>query len=123
MGKLLHWFVMEQINIDMVSFPHTVLPLSYGYSLLLTFLFAFIVNLVMFQKLDKINMAESLKSIERAKQPRPVMDVTGRGFVRDAAERLDGCLLSAKVVRAGAVGRSGKIFTKVMTIFILPDLF
>ena len=64
MGKLLHWFVMEQINIDMVSFPHTVLPLSYGYSLLLTFLFAFIVNLVMFQKLDKINMAESLKSIE-----------------------------------------------------------
>ena len=33
-------------------------------SLLLTFLFAFIVNLVMFQKLDKINMAESLKSIE-----------------------------------------------------------
>ena len=64
LGKLLHWFVMEQINIDMVSFPHTVLPLSYGYSLLLTFLFAFIVNLVMFQKLDKINMAESLKSIE-----------------------------------------------------------
>ena len=64
LGKLLHWFVMEQINIDMVSFPHTVMPLSYGYSLLLTFLFAFIVNLVMFQKLDKINMAESLKSIE-----------------------------------------------------------
>ena len=64
LGKLLHWFVMEQINIDMVSFQHTVLPLSYGYSLLLTFLFAFIVNLVMFQKLDKINMAESLKSIE-----------------------------------------------------------
>ena len=64
LGKQLHWFVMEQINIDMVSFPHTVLPLSYGYSLLLTFLFAFIVNLVMFQKLDKINMAESLKSIE-----------------------------------------------------------
>ena len=64
LGKLLHWFVMDQINIDMVSFPHTVLPLSYGYSLLLTFLFAFIVNLVMFQKLDKINMAESLKSIE-----------------------------------------------------------
>ena len=64
LGKLLHWFVMEQINIDMVSFPHTVLPLSYGYSLLLTFLFAFIVNLVMFGKLDKINMAESLKSIE-----------------------------------------------------------
>ena len=52
LGKLLHWFVMEQINIDMVSFSHTVLPLSYGYSLLLTFLFAFIVNLVMFQKLD-----------------------------------------------------------------------
>ena len=64
LGKLLHWFVMEQINIDMVSFPHTVMPLSYGYSLLLTFLFAFIVNLVIFQKLDKINMAESLKSIE-----------------------------------------------------------
>ena len=64
LGKLLHWFVMEQINIDMVSFPHTVLPLSYGYSLLLTFLFACIVNAAMFGKLDDINMAESLKSIE-----------------------------------------------------------
>lgn len=64
LGKWLHWFVMEQINIDMVSFAQIIRPQSYLYSFILTFLFACIVNIVMFGKLDKINMAESLKSIE-----------------------------------------------------------
>ena len=64
LGKWLHWFVMEQINIDMVSFAQVIRPQSYLYSIALTFVFACIVNLVMFGKLEKINMAESLKSIE-----------------------------------------------------------
>ena len=64
LGKLLHWFVMEQINIDMVCFQAVVQPVSYLYSFALTFLFACIVNAAMFGKLDDINMAESLKSIE-----------------------------------------------------------
>ena len=48
----------------MVCFQAVVQPVSYLYSFALTFLFACIVNAAMFGKLDDINMAESLKSIE-----------------------------------------------------------
>ena len=64
LGRWLHWFVMEQINIDMVCFARIIRPQSYLYSIALTFLFACIVNAVMFFKLERINMAESLKSVE-----------------------------------------------------------
>ena len=64
LGKWLHWFVMYNINIDMISFKTTIAPASYVWSLLLTFVFAMLVNGVMYFKLEKINMAESLKSIE-----------------------------------------------------------
>lgn len=64
LGKWLHWFVMYHIKIDMISFKTTIAPLSYLWSLLLTFVFAMFVNGIMFFKLEKINMAESLKSIE-----------------------------------------------------------
>ena len=64
LGKLLHWFIMYNINIDMISFKNYVSPGSYVWSFLLTFVFAMFVNGFMFFKLEKINMAESLKSIE-----------------------------------------------------------
>ena len=64
LGRWLHWFVMEQINIDMVCFAQIIRPQSYLYSIALTFLFACIVNAVMFFRLERINMAESLKSVE-----------------------------------------------------------
>ena len=64
LGKWLHWFVMYQVNIDMLSFKTVILPVSYLWSLVLTFVFALLVNAVMYFKLEKINMAESLKSIE-----------------------------------------------------------
>lgn len=64
LGKWLHWFVMYQVNIDMLSFKTMILPVSYFWSLLLTFVFALMVNAFMYFKLEKINMAESLKSIE-----------------------------------------------------------
>ncbi|MDE6844601.1 MAG: FtsX-like permease family protein [Lachnospiraceae bacterium] len=64
LGKWLHWFIMYNINIDMISFKTYVSPLGYGLSFLLTFFFAMFVNGIMFFKLEKINMAESLKSIE-----------------------------------------------------------
>lgn len=64
LGKWLHWFVMYNINIDMISFKTVILPVSYLWSLLFTFGFALLVNGLMFFKLEKINMAESLKSIE-----------------------------------------------------------
>jgi ABC-type antimicrobial peptide transport system, permease component len=64
LGILLHKFVMSKIIVDMVYFNETIKPMSYVYSMLLTLLFTFLVNLVMRRKLDTINMAESLKSVE-----------------------------------------------------------
>ena len=64
LGKWLHWFVMYNINIDMISFKTLIEPVSYLWSFVLTFVFAMLVNGLMFFKLEKINMAESLKSIE-----------------------------------------------------------
>ena len=64
MGRLLHAYVMHQINIDLMCFDVRVTFLSHLISFALTFIFALIVNFVMFFKLEHINMAESLKSIE-----------------------------------------------------------
>ena len=64
LGRLLHAYVMAQIRIDMMHFEVRVAPLSYLFSFALTFVFAAVVNAVMYRKLQKIPMAESLKSIE-----------------------------------------------------------
>lgn len=64
LGTWLHRFVMERIQIDLLSFDIHISPLSYVIAFAGTFLFAFIVNLVMKRKLDKISMTESLKSVE-----------------------------------------------------------
>ena len=64
LGVLLHKFVMAQIVVDLVSFRTEIYPASFVISALLTFVFNFIVNLFMEIKLEKINMAESLKSVD-----------------------------------------------------------
>ena len=64
LGILLHRFVMAQIRVDLVDFSVSIAPESYLYSILLTFLFTVAVNLFMQIKLERINMAESLKSVE-----------------------------------------------------------
>lgn len=64
LGKYLHAFVMGEIRIDMVSFDVRITGLSYLYSILLTFIFTWLVNRMMRGKLNKINMAESLKSVD-----------------------------------------------------------
>ena len=64
LGKLLHGFVMEQIKIDAVSFDVQVLPASYFCSVLLTLVFAWIVNRMMRKKINEISMTESLKSVD-----------------------------------------------------------
>ena len=64
LGKALHAFVMAQIKVDMVIFDVRVAALSYVISVALTLLFAWLVNLFMLRKIDRINMAESLKTIE-----------------------------------------------------------
>lgn len=63
-GKWFHRFVMGEIQIDMVSFNVQINAVSYLFSVLLTMGFAWIVNCMMTGKLERINMAESLKSID-----------------------------------------------------------
>lgn len=64
MGVFLHRYVMYRVDIDMITFDVRILPWSYAKSVLLTFLFMVIVDIAMYVKLERINMAESLKSIE-----------------------------------------------------------
>lgn len=63
-GVLMHSFVIQTVEVDMAMFGRTVEPLSFVYSALLTLLFAVIVDLVMYPKLKKIDMVESLKSVD-----------------------------------------------------------
>lgn len=64
LGKLLLKFVMSQIKIDLVWFKAIAVPSSYWLSIGLTLLAAFVVSFIFFFKLEKINMAEALKSVE-----------------------------------------------------------
>lgn len=64
LGKLFHAFVMAQVKVDQVSFDVRILPESYLYSVLLTFVFAVVINLFMTGKLERINMTEALKSVD-----------------------------------------------------------
>ena len=64
LGVLLHRFVMAQIIVDMVHFKVVIHRESYVYSIIMTFLFTFLVSLLMRRKLENIDMAQSLKSVE-----------------------------------------------------------
>ena len=64
LGKLMLLFVMDQIKIDMVWFKAMVEPISYIWAIALTLLSAVVVDFIFYFRLDKINMAEALKSVE-----------------------------------------------------------
>jgi len=64
MGMLLHHNVIITVEVDMLMFGRNINLSSYIYSFLLTILFSIFVNFVMYFKLKKINMVESLKSVE-----------------------------------------------------------
>ena len=55
---------MHKVDIDLMSFDVHVKAVSYLLSILLTFAFTWIVNRIMTGKLENINMAESLKSVD-----------------------------------------------------------
>ena len=57
-------FVMMHLKIDMVWFSTRLNFMSYVYSVLLTLLCAAVVDFIFYFLLDKINMAEALKSVE-----------------------------------------------------------
>ena len=64
MGILLHRLVILTTEIDNIMFGRNIKSVSYVFSILLTFGFSLFVNYVMFYKLRKIDMVESLKSVE-----------------------------------------------------------
>ena len=64
LGYLMLLFVMSQIKIDMVWFEAVATSASYAISVALTLLSAVVVDFIFYFKLDKINMAEALKSVE-----------------------------------------------------------
>lgn len=64
LGKLLHWFIMQVLRVELVTFDVRINTISYVYSVLLTFLFAMCVNFMLTGKLEKISMTESLKSVD-----------------------------------------------------------
>ncbi len=64
LGVWLHAFVMSNIKLDMITFDVHINGISYLYAILFTLAFAAIVDFALYFKLARINMAESLKSIE-----------------------------------------------------------
>jgi len=64
LGLLEHHFVMNVINMDMVMFGMNITFFSYTASFLITFVFTIIVLLLTRKPLRKIEMVESLKSVE-----------------------------------------------------------
>lgn len=63
-GTVLHNYVITTIEVDMVMFSRSVQPLSYVWAMLITGVFSFIVNLVMYRKIIGVSMVESLKSVD-----------------------------------------------------------
>ncbi|MEF9998114.1 MAG: FtsX-like permease family protein [Lachnospiraceae bacterium] len=64
MGKVLHRFIVVTVEVDGAMFGRNINLPSYIYSALFTIGFALFVNWVMYFKLKKIDMVESLKSVE-----------------------------------------------------------
>lgn len=63
-GFFLNYYIIGTCEINMLRFNKTIEPLSYVYSALITIAFTLIVNFVTYFALKKINMIESLKSVE-----------------------------------------------------------
>ncbi len=64
LGIFLHAFVVRTAEVDAAMFGREIAPTSFVYAAILTMVFSLIVCLCMFPKLRKINMVESLKSVE-----------------------------------------------------------
>ncbi len=64
LGIAFHAFVMDAIKVDMMYFKPIISWLSFTAAVALTFVFAIIVNILMRRRIDNIDMAGALKSIE-----------------------------------------------------------
>jgi putative ABC transport system permease protein len=64
MGVVLHQFVMITVETDVYMFGRELEPISVLIAIVLTIIFTVIVNVITYFSLKKIDMVESLKSVE-----------------------------------------------------------
>ena len=64
LGIWLERFVITTAEVDYVMFGRSIHPLSFVYAFALTLVFSALVMLVMRRKLDRVDMVESLKSVD-----------------------------------------------------------
>ena len=63
-GIILHWFVINLAEVDIIMYGRGIPLSSFLYSAALAFVFSMTVNILLHKKLQKVDMVESLKSIE-----------------------------------------------------------
>ncbi len=63
-GNILTMYIIKTCELDMLMFDPTIIPISYLYAILITAGFAILVNIILYFSLKKIDMIESLKSVE-----------------------------------------------------------
>ena len=63
-GIFLHRYIIVTVEVDAVMFGRNIRPLSFLYCAIITCIFSAVVNVFMHMKLKKIDMVESLKSVE-----------------------------------------------------------
>lgn len=64
LGVILHSYVIQSIEVDLIMFSRNIIWSSYLLGVAITLAFSAIINLVMYPALKKIDMIESLKSVE-----------------------------------------------------------
>lgn len=64
LGVFFHKYIIRTMEIDSMMFGQQAHPESFLWSVLLTLIFTLLVNLFMHRKLKRVNMVESLKSVE-----------------------------------------------------------
>ena len=63
-GNILTMYIIKTCEIDILMFDPTITLTSYIYAILITAAFAILVNIILYFSLKKIDMIESLKSVE-----------------------------------------------------------
>ena len=63
-GVFLNGFILTTAEIDLLKFPHVIMPISFVMSAGLSVVFALVVNVLTYRKLVRVDMVASLKSVE-----------------------------------------------------------
>lgn len=63
-GKLLHYFVVTQAEIDLVMFNYDLLWTSYAWAFVFTMGLSVLINYVMTRRTNRVNMSEALKTFD-----------------------------------------------------------